>query len=65
MACVFLSLALAEMKTLLAAIYRTYSTTLAQDFQGLSPTAMSRFELLHDDSFAIDEVRLSYHSHAW
>lgn len=57
-------MALAEMKTLLAAVYRTYSTTLGQDFKGLSPTAMSRFELLHDDAFAIDEVRLIYPSHA-
>jgi hypothetical protein len=50
-------LALAEMKTLLAAIYQTYSTTLNKEFEKLSPTATSRFELVYDDLFPIAEVR--------
>jgi hypothetical protein len=50
-------LALAEMKTLLAAIYQKYSTTLIPAFEKLSPTAVSRFELVYDDSFPIVEVR--------
>lgn len=53
------SFALAEMKTLLAAIYQTYSTTLSPEFENLSPTATSRFELVYDDSFPIVEVRLA------
>ncbi|GAD94318.1 benzoate 4-monooxygenase cytochrome P450, putative [Paecilomyces variotii No. 5] len=58
------SLALAEIKTLLASIYSSYRTTLAQEFKGLSPTATSRFELVYDDSFAIDEASSIYRSHA-
>ncbi|KAJ5264768.1 hypothetical protein N7505_007561 [Penicillium chrysogenum] len=49
--CLGTHLALAEMKTLLAAIYRAYSTTLDPEFENLSPKATSRFELVYDDSF--------------
>ncbi|OKL62473.1 hypothetical protein UA08_02560 [Talaromyces atroroseus] len=55
--CLGMHFALAEMKTLLAAIYQTYSTNLRPDFENLSPTATSRFELVYDDSFPIAEVR--------
>ena len=37
------------MKTLLAAIYRKYSTTLLPGWDGLSPVVASRFELVRDD----------------
>ena len=50
------SLALAEMKTLLAAIYQTYETKLSPEFEKLSPTATSRFELVYDDAFPIMKV---------
>lgn len=50
------SLAIAEMKTLLVALYQRYSTTVSYEFQFLSPTTTSRFELVYDDSFPIAEV---------
>ncbi|CRG91230.1 Cytochrome P450 82A1 [Talaromyces islandicus] len=53
--CLRMHFALAEIKTLLAAIYQTYSTTLSPEFETLSPTATSRFELVYDESFPIDQ----------
>lgn len=47
------SLALAETKTLLVAIYQRYSTTLSPEFQNMSPAVTSRFELVYDDSFPL------------
>lgn len=37
------SLAMAEMTTLMAAIYRTYSTTIKQGYKGVSSGVTSRF----------------------
>lgn len=54
--CLVPSLALAEMKTLLVALYQRYSTTVSPEFRSLSPTATSRFELVYDDSYPIAEV---------
>lgn len=42
------SLAMAEMTTLATALYRKYSTSLKPSFQGISPGATSRFEVLSD-----------------
>ncbi|KAH8803588.1 cytochrome protein [Xylogone sp. PMI_703] len=53
--CLGMHLALAEMNTLLAAIYQRYSTTMSPEFELLSPTATSRFELVYDGRFSIDE----------
>lgn len=50
------SLALAEIKALLVAVYQQYSTVVSHEFQHLSPTATSRFELVYDDLFPISEV---------
>lgn len=52
------SLALAEMKTLLATLYVKYESTLSEEFQGASPAATSRFEHVYDDMFPIAKVGL-------
>lgn len=52
----FFSLALAEMKTLLVALYQQYTTTVSPAFRHMSPTATSRFELVYDDLLPIAEV---------
>jgi hypothetical protein len=52
------SLAMAEMKTLLAAVYQRYSTTLSPGWEGRSPAITSRFELVFDDFFSVDRVSL-------
>ncbi|KAL2822757.1 cytochrome P450 [Aspergillus cavernicola] len=53
--CLGMHLAVAELKTLLVAIYQNNSTTMTPEFVGLSPTATSRFELVYDDSFPISQ----------
>lgn len=53
----FFSLAMAEMTTLVAAVYRKYHTTIRKGFEGKSPAITSRFELFFDDNFADIEVR--------
>ncbi|KFY99399.1 hypothetical protein V498_00793 [Pseudogymnoascus sp. VKM F-4517 (FW-2822)] len=53
--CLGMHLAVAEMTTLLVAIYQRYSTAVSPKSQNLSPTASSRFELLYDDLFPIAE----------
>ncbi|KAJ5176974.1 uncharacterized protein N7482_002851 [Penicillium canariense] len=55
--CLGMHLALAEMKTLMAAIYQEYTTKMDREFEKSSPTATSRFELVYDDHFPIREVR--------
>lgn len=45
------SLAMAEMTTLMAAIYRTYSTTIKPGYEGVSPGVTSRFEVFFDENF--------------
>lgn len=50
------SLAMAEMTTLVAAVYRKYSTTLAPGFEHIAPGVTSRFEVFHDDSYSCVSV---------
>jgi hypothetical protein len=46
------SLAMAEMTTLATALYRKYSTSLKPNFNGISPGATSRFEVLSDAKYS-------------
>lgn len=45
------SLAMAEMTTLLAAIYRTYTTSVYDRQKEISPGITSRFEVFYDETF--------------
>lgn len=48
---------MAEMTTLVAALYRTYSTTIKQGYEGVSPGVTSRFEVFSDENFT--EIKVS------
>lgn len=41
---------MAKMTTLVAAVYRQYSTTIAPGFEDASPAVTSRFELFIDET---------------
>lgn len=45
------SLAMAEMTTLVAAIYQRYSTSVKMGCEDVTPGITSRFEVFHDDRF--------------
>ncbi|KIW06594.1 uncharacterized protein PV09_02310 [Verruconis gallopava] len=47
--CIGMHLAMAEMSTLVAAIYARYSTTLRKSMFNVAPGVTSRFEVFHDD----------------
>ncbi|KAL6249604.1 hypothetical protein RBB50_003457 [Rhinocladiella similis] len=47
--CIGMHLAMAEITTLVAAIYRTYTTTIPTQFLDATPGITSRFELFHDE----------------
>ncbi|KAA6411096.1 MAG: benzoate 4-monooxygenase cytochrome P450 [Lasallia pustulata] len=49
--CIGLHLAMAEMTTLMAAVYRNYSTTIKPGYEGVSPGVTSRFEVFFDETF--------------
>lgn len=49
---------MAEMKTLLAAIYREYSTALIHGKEGICPAINSRFEMVYDYGFQGAPVRM-------
>ncbi|KAJ5742727.1 uncharacterized protein N7511_011128 [Penicillium nucicola] len=49
--CIGLHLAMAEMTTLLAAIYRKYTTSGYKKQKGVSPGITSRFEVFYDETF--------------
>lgn len=51
------SLAMAEMTTLLAAIYRKYTTKPRDDFDVVSPGFTSRFEVFYDEGCSGIRVR--------
>lgn len=53
------SLAMAEMTTLVAAIYRKYTTTTTAGFDVVSPGVTSRYEVFYDDSCSGMRVGLS------
>ena len=46
------SLAMAEMTTLVAAVYKNYSTKIQDRQEGISPGITSRFEVFSDANFA-------------
>ncbi|OCL13261.1 cytochrome P450, partial [Glonium stellatum] len=54
--CIGIHLAMAEMTTLTAAIYRTFRTTVAPGFEGASPGITSRFEVFYDERFSLINV---------
>ncbi|OQU98974.1 hypothetical protein CLAIMM_04682 [Cladophialophora immunda] len=49
--CIGMHLALAEMKVLVAAIYREYRTSIPDHFAGITPGITSRFELHYDETY--------------
>lgn len=51
------SLAMAEMTALVVAVYRDYSTSIAQGFEDKSPAITSRFELFYDET--VSEIAVS------
>ncbi|KAK2754602.1 benzoate 4-monooxygenase cytochrome [Colletotrichum kahawae] len=55
--CIGLHLAMAEMTTLVAAIYRTYTTSVVSECDDYSPGITSRLELFFDDQFTKVMVR--------
>ncbi|CAI7629697.1 unnamed protein product [Penicillium glandicola] len=54
--CIGLHLAMAEMTTLLAAVYRKYTTSEYDRQEGISPGITSRFEIFYDESLPKMEV---------
>jgi hypothetical protein len=46
------SLAMAEMTTLVAAVYRKYRTRVRKGTEDMSPGITSRFEIFHDETKA-------------
>ena len=49
--CIGMHLAMAEMTTLVAAVYRQYSTSIATGCEDVTPGITSRFEVFYDDRF--------------
>jgi hypothetical protein len=45
------SLAMAEMTTLVTAIYQRYSTSIKPGYEDVAPGITSRFEVFYDDNF--------------
>jgi cytochrome P450 len=50
--CIGIHLAMAEMTTLVPAIYRKYRTSIAPGSEGVSPGIKSRYELFYEESFS-------------
>jgi hypothetical protein len=48
---------MAEMTTLVSAVYRKYSTSIKSDFRDVAPGVTSRFEVFHDDT--LEKVSVS------
>jgi hypothetical protein len=51
---------MAEMTTLVAAVYRKYSTSVKSGYEDVAPGVTSRFEVFHDDTFDHVSVRLQH-----
>ncbi|KAJ0415114.1 cytochrome P450 [Aspergillus carlsbadensis] len=49
--CIGMHLAMAEMTTLLASVYKAYRTEIAPGFQGVSPGVTARYEVFYDEQF--------------
>ncbi|KAL2213226.1 cytochrome P450 [Sarocladium strictum] len=56
--CIGMHLAMAEMITLTATIYRKYQTVIAPGFEGATPGITARFELFYDPRFPKVMVRI-------
>lgn len=52
------SLAMAEMTTLMAGIYQSYSTSVKADQLDVSPGITSRFEVFYDETYDKMEVSI-------
>lgn len=50
---------MAEMTTLLAAIYRDYTTSEYEEQKGVSPGITSRFEIFYDETLPKMEVSIT------
>ncbi|KAF2808444.1 putative P450 monooxygenase [Mytilinidion resinicola] len=64
--CIGIHLAMSEMTTLVAAIYRKYQTYIAPGFENVSPGITSRFEMFYDelfDSIEEHECRIKFQPH--
>ncbi|KAL3473170.1 cytochrome P450 [Aspergillus californicus] len=49
--CIGMHLAMAEMTTLLASVYRVYTTDIMSGFEGVSPGVTARYEVFSDERF--------------
>ncbi|KAL4890661.1 cytochrome P450 [Aspergillus ambiguus] len=49
--CIGMHLAMAEMTTLLASVYRKYKTEIVPQFTGVSPGVTARYEVFYDEKF--------------
>ncbi|KAJ4986615.1 benzoate 4-monooxygenase cytochrome [Stagonosporopsis vannaccii] len=56
--CIGMHLAMAEMTTLVAAIYRRYRTSIGAGFEGVTPAITARVEIFHEERFRAVRVRL-------
>lgn len=52
------SLAMAEMTTLVATVFRHYQTSIAPGFEDISPGITARVETFYDDRFSHVQVSL-------
>jgi hypothetical protein len=52
------SLAMAEMTTLVAAVYRGYRTRVGKGMEDVSPGITSRFEVFYDETMARMKVSI-------
>lgn len=59
------SLAMAEMTTMIAAIYRKYSTTTINGFDKVSPGISGRYEVFWDETFSERRVSMILLHSVW
>lgn len=52
---------MAEMTTLVAAVYRKYTTTTVGNFDTISPGITSRYELFYDEGCSGVKVSFGFH----
>lgn len=58
--CIGMHLGMAEMTTLVSALYRRYETKVVNRQEGVSPGITSRFEVFYDERFERMEVSRPY-----
>ncbi|KAF4994608.1 hypothetical protein FDECE_13065, partial [Fusarium decemcellulare] len=61
--CIGMHLAMAEMTTLVAALYREYQTSIAPGFENVTPGITARVEVFYDHCFP--SMQKLSHRHAW